>query len=67
MKEKHPKVLEFMIDVEKTTAGLLGEQPYDPSTGKGFGCLECHTPKGGAKAAAKTDKADKPADKADKK
>ncbi len=57
-----PKVVDFMIDLEKATAGMLGEQPFDPSTGKGFGCLECHTPKGGAKA-AKTDKADKPADK----
>jgi hypothetical protein len=57
-----PKVVDFMIELEKSTAGLLGEQPFDPSTGKGFGCMECHTQKGGAKA-AKTDKADKPADK----
>ena len=26
-------------------AAMLGEQPYDPATGKGFGCFECHTTK----------------------
>jgi hypothetical protein len=67
LKDKHPKVLEFMINVVHENASLLGEQPYDPATQKGFGCMECHTPKGGgAKAAAKTDKAEK-SDKADKK
>jgi hypothetical protein len=24
-------------------ADLLGEQPYDPATQQGFGCLGCHT------------------------
>ena len=57
-----------MVNVVHETAAMLGEQPYDPATGKGFGCMECHTPKGGAKAAKtdkaeKSDKADKPADK----
>jgi hypothetical protein len=23
-------------------AGLLGEEPYNPETGKGFGCFSCH-------------------------
>jgi hypothetical protein len=31
--------------VVPTVAGLLGEQPYDPKTQQGFGCLECHTKK----------------------
>jgi hypothetical protein len=58
LKAAHPKILEFMIKVEQSTAGLLGEQPYDPATQKGFGCLECHTEKG-----AKAAKVDKAADK----
>jgi hypothetical protein len=44
MQKKKPKVVEFMIkDVEHGVAGLLGEDPYDPKTGKGFGCAGCHT------------------------
>jgi hypothetical protein len=43
--EKGP-MLEFMAkQVVPTMAQLLGEQPYDPKTGKGFGCLGCHTKK----------------------
>lgn len=66
LKAAKPKVVDFMIDLEKQTAGMLGEQPFDPSTGKGFGCLECHTAKGGAKAKAEAgDKTgEKPAGKA---
>jgi hypothetical protein len=49
MKALHAKkaaVVEFMAkQVVPTTAGLLGEQPYDPKTQQGFGCLECHTKK----------------------
>jgi hypothetical protein len=63
LKDKHPKVLEFMETVVHENASLLGEQPYDPATQKGFGCMECHTPKGGGAKAAKTDKADKGGDK----
>ncbi len=46
MHAKHPAVVEFMAkQVLPTTAGLLGEAPYDPKTQQGFGCLECHTKK----------------------
>jgi hypothetical protein len=45
LKAKKPKVVDFMIQVEHTTADLLGEQPFDPKTMKGFGCLNCHTKK----------------------
>jgi hypothetical protein len=46
MKEKKAKVLEFMMKtVEVETAHLIGEEPVDPQTKKGFGCLNCHTKK----------------------
>jgi hypothetical protein len=45
LKDKKPKVVDFMIDVEKTVAGLIGEQPFDPQTKQGFGCFNCHTKK----------------------
>ncbi len=45
LKEKKPKVVDFMVDVEKSVAGLLGEQPFDPQTKQGFGCFNCHTKK----------------------
>ncbi len=46
MQAKSPKVLEFMMkQVEPTMAGLIGEEPFDPKTMKGFGCLGCHTKK----------------------
>jgi hypothetical protein len=42
----HPRAVEFMsTQVVPTMAALLGEQPYDPKTQKGFGCFECHTKK----------------------
>jgi hypothetical protein len=31
--------------VVPTIANLLGEEPFDPKTGKGLGCFECHTKK----------------------
>ncbi len=41
-----PKVFAFMKDVvSPQMAALLGEQPFDMKTGKGFGCMECHTQK----------------------
>jgi cytochrome c553 len=41
---KHPKMVKFMHEtVVPQMATMLGEQPYDPATGKGFGCAECHT------------------------
>jgi hypothetical protein len=43
---KFPKVVEFMSkQVEITMAGLIGEEPFDMKTMKGFGCLNCHTKK----------------------
>jgi hypothetical protein len=43
---KHAAVFEFMAkQVEPTMASLLGEEPFDPKTMKGFGCLGCHTKK----------------------
>lgn len=45
-KQEHPKMLAFMMErVSPDMATLLGEAPYDPATGKGFGCLGCHTKK----------------------
>jgi hypothetical protein len=44
-KEK-PKMMEFMgKTIVPQAAALLGEQPFDMKTGKGFGCFECHTKK----------------------
>ena len=46
LKEKKPEMVDFMIKkVEHDTARLLGEQPFDPKTKSGFGCLNCHTAK----------------------
>jgi hypothetical protein len=43
---KKAKIFAFMKDqVLPTMAGLVGEQPYDPKTNTGFGCMECHTQK----------------------
>jgi len=45
-KQAHPAMLEFMMkQVTPTMAGLLGMQPYDPTTKQGFGCGNCHTMK----------------------
>ncbi len=44
--ETKPKVFEFMEkQVEPTMASLIGEEPFDMKTGKGFGCFNCHTKK----------------------
>jgi hypothetical protein len=41
--EKTPAITKFMMEkVVPEMASLLGEQPYDPATKKGFGCAECH-------------------------
>jgi hypothetical protein len=40
-KEK-PEAVKFMSKVVPMMAEMLGEQPFDPKTGKGFGCHECH-------------------------
>ena len=40
---KTPEITKFMMEkVVPEMASLLGEQPYDPATHKGFGCAECH-------------------------
>jgi hypothetical protein len=44
LQAKHAKIFGFMKDqVEPQMAALLGEQPFDMKTGKGFGCTGCHT------------------------
>jgi hypothetical protein len=44
--DQKPEIFDFMAKhVEPTMASLLGEQPYDPTTQKGFGCFDCHTKK----------------------
>lgn len=41
-----PEVTAFMMEkVVPEMARLLGEQPYDPETGRGFGCFACHQQK----------------------
>lgn len=46
LRAKHPKIFDLMTKhVVPTMASLLGEQPFDPKTGQGFGCSECHTKK----------------------
>ncbi len=41
--EQKPEITRFMMErVVPEMAALLGEQPYDPATQKGFGCGECH-------------------------
>ena len=59
LKATKPKVLDFMVKLEQQTAGLLGEQPYDPATQKGFGCMECHTKVAEKATKAKADKPEK--------
>lgn len=45
-KAAHPKMTQYMMDVvTPEMAKLLGEEHYDPATGKGFGCTGCHTAK----------------------
>lgn len=41
-----PEVTAFMMEkVVPEMARLLGESPYDPETGRGFGCFDCHEKK----------------------
>jgi hypothetical protein len=43
-KEKTPEMLAFMMEkVTPEMAKAINEPPFDPATGKGFGCLKCHT------------------------
>jgi hypothetical protein len=44
LSEKHPDMMKFMGGVVKPKMQeMLKEEPFDPATGKGFGCMECHT------------------------
>jgi hypothetical protein len=44
--DQKPQVFDFMAkQVVPTMAKLVGEEPFDPATKKGFGCFECHTKK----------------------
>jgi cytochrome c551/c552 len=39
-----PAVAKFMAEkVVPEMASTLGKPPFDPATGKGFGCMGCHT------------------------
>ena len=41
--DKKPEITKFMMEkVVPEMATLLGTQPYDPKTQKGFGCAGCH-------------------------
>ncbi|MFW6197618.1 MAG: hypothetical protein ACOC5B_02020 [Myxococcota bacterium] len=44
MTSEPSSVVHFMMeDVVPDMATLLGEPTFDPETGEGFGCLDCHT------------------------
>ncbi len=46
-KEYDAEMTEFMMQkVVPTMVELLGVEPFDPSTGKGFGCFSCHPREG---------------------
>jgi hypothetical protein len=41
-----PQMVEFMAKkLVPEMATVLGAQPFDPKTGKGFGCKDCHAAK----------------------
>ena len=43
--DKTPEMTKFMMNVVvPDSAALVGQQPYDPKTKQGFGCMKCHTP-----------------------
>lgn len=43
LKAEKPEIFRFMAEVVvPEMAKLLNEPPYDPATGKGFGCGACH-------------------------
>jgi hypothetical protein len=44
LQQEHPEAMKFMGEkVVPQMAQMLGEQPFDMKTMKGFGCRECHT------------------------
>ena len=43
LKANDAKTMEFMAnEVVPKMASILGEEPFNPSTGAGFGCYDCH-------------------------
>ncbi len=43
--DKTPEMTKFMMNVVvPDSAALVGQQPYDPKTKQGFGCMKCHVP-----------------------
>jgi hypothetical protein len=45
LEREHPQAVEAMNKLTRRTADLLGEQPFSPQTGSGFGCFRCHVNK----------------------
>jgi hypothetical protein len=46
LEQEKPDVIKVMKEqVVPEMASALGMQPFDPSTGEGFGCYDCHTSK----------------------
>jgi hypothetical protein len=44
LSKKKPAIMKFMSDTMKPVmAELLGMKPFDPKTGSGFSCGNCHT------------------------
>jgi hypothetical protein len=44
MAAEHPRMMAFMAErMVPAMAQLLGQSPFDPQTGRGFGCMNCHT------------------------
>lgn len=40
---EHPEDMKFMAEqVVPAMAEAMGEEPFDPATGKGYGCAGCH-------------------------
>ena len=43
LRAQKPEVFDFMVQqVVPAMARAMGESPYDPATGQGFGCSRCH-------------------------
>lgn len=43
LRTKQPEVTKFMVEiVVPAMAEAMGEKPFDPATGEGFGCAGCH-------------------------
>lgn len=45
-KANHPQITKAMMEqVVPEMAKTIDERPYDPKSGQGFGCFDCHTKK----------------------